>query len=177
MNKVFMMYMVGISGSGKTTIASLLEEELKKINVNNIQIIDGDIIRKQFGNIFGYTFEERMKCNQAVRVVVEYLIKNNISVILTQVGAYEVMRENMRKQFEGNYIEVYVKCSFEECVRRDVKNYYKKHLDGTMKNLNGADDVFEIPEKSHIIIDTEKESVKSGVEKIVKYLQEQGYGI
>ena len=82
MQKKFMIYMVGRSGSGKTTIANALEERMRKQGYNNLQVIDGDIIREQFGGVFGYTREERLKCNQAVRVVVKYLLDNNISVIL-----------------------------------------------------------------------------------------------
>lgn len=175
MKKVFMMYMVGISGSGKTTIANALEKTLKCKNENKLQVIDGDVIRAQFGDMFGYTYEERMKANHAARVVVDYLIKNGISVILTQVAAYEEMRKKTREHFEGQYIEVYVKCSYEECARRDVKNYYKKYQNGEMENLNGADDIYEVPRNSQIVIDTEKESVEDAVDKIIKYLQENEY--
>lgn len=177
MNKVFMIYMVGISGSGKTTIAKALEKELKSNNIERLQLIDGDVIREQFGGIFGYTYEERMRCNQAVRVVVRYLIDNGISVILTQVAAYEEIRKRVREEFGENYIEVYVRCSYEECVRRDVKGYYKKQREGKMQNLNGADDVYEIPQNSQIVIDTEKEAVDEAVQKILQYLEENDYGL
>ncbi|MDE6844708.1 MAG: adenylyl-sulfate kinase [Lachnospiraceae bacterium] len=176
MRKNFMIYMVGRSGSGKTTIANALEEELKTRGMQRLQVIDGDVIRKQFGDIFGYTYEERMKCNQAVCVVVKYLLENNISVILSQVAAYQEMRKKTRETFQEAYIEVYVQCSYEECARRDVKGYYKKHRNGEMKNLNGANDTYEIPQDSDIVIDTEKESVSEAVQRIMAYLEEQGYG-
>lgn len=177
--KKFMIYMVGISGSGKTTIATALEKEIKHRMDLKIQFIDGDVIRSEFGNIFGFSREERMKCNQAVRVVIKYLIRNHISVILAQVGAYEAMRNNVRNDFckEADYIEVYVKCSLEECARRDVKGYYKKLQSGEMENLNGVDDIYEIPQHSDIVIDTEKETVSEAVQKIMAYLKEKGYGI
>lgn len=177
MKKKFMIYMVGRSGSGKTTIANALETELKKRGMKHLQVIDGDVIRQQFGDIFGYTYEERMKCNQAVRVVVKYLLENNISVILSQVGAYEKMRQQVREKFQDSYIEIYIKCSYEECKRRDVKGYYKKQQNGEMESLNGANDIYEIPQYSDIIIDTEKESVSGAVQRIVAYLEEQGYGV
>lgn len=177
MKKNFMIYMVGRSGSGKTTIANALEEKLRKKGIQHLQVIDGDVIRQQFGDIFGYTYEERMKCNQAVRVVVKYLLENNISVVLAQVAAYEEIRAKVRAAFQEEYIEVYVKCSYEECSRRDVKGYYKKQQNGEMENLNGANDTYEIPQSSDIIIDTEKETVSDAVQKIVTYLEEQGYGI
>lgn len=177
MKKNFMIYMVGRSGSGKTTIANALEEELRAKGMQLLQVIDGDVIRQQFGDIFGYTYEERMKCNQAVRVVVRYLLENNISVILSQVAAYEEMRKKTRETFQEAYIEVYVKCSYEECARRDVKGYYKKQQNGEMENLNGANDAYEIPQNSNIVIDTEKETVSRAVQRIIAYLEEQGYGI
>jgi adenylylsulfate kinase (apsK) len=169
--------MIGRSGSGKTTIANALEKELKSKGVQKLQVIDGDVIRKQFGNIFGFTYEERMRCNQAVRVVVQYLLDNGISVILSQVAAYEEMRQKVSEQFEKDYIEVYIKCSYEECARRDVKGYYRMQKNGEMQNLNGADDIYEIPKNSDIVIDTEMENVSDAVEKIVLYLKESGYGI
>lgn len=177
MQKRFMMYMIGRSGSGKTTIANALEKELKSKGVQKLQVIDGDVIRKQFGNIFGFTYEERMRCNQAVRVVVQYLLDNGISVILSQVAAYEEMRQKVSEQFEKDYIEVYIKCSYEECARRDVKGYYRMQKNGEMQNLNGADDIYEIPKNSDIVIDTEIENVSDAVERIVLYLKESGYGI
>ena len=157
--------MIGRSGSGKTTIANALEVELKKRGLYYLQIIDGDVIREQFGGIFGYTYEERMRCNQAVRVVVQYLLDNNISVILSQVAAYEEMRKRVREQFGKDYIEVYVNCSYEECARRDVKGYYK------MQKLSGFNDTYEIPQNSNIVINTENETVAEAVEKIVSYLK------
>lgn len=177
MEKTFMMYIVGISGSGKTTIANALEKELKKHDIEKLQIIDGDIIREQFGGIFGYTYEERMKCNQVVRVVIDYLIRNGISVVLAQVAAYEEMRQKMKAQFAENYIEVYVKCSYEECARRDVKGYYYKQQREEIRNLNGADDVYEVPRNSQVVVDTEKESVEESVQKILQYLKENHYVI
>lgn len=177
MRKAFMMYLIGRSGSGKTTIANALGERLRKEGMQNLQIIDGDVIRGQFGGIFGYTYEERMKCNQAVRVVVQYLLGNGISVVLAQVAAYEEMRKKVREQFEKEYIEVYVKCSCEECARRDAKGYYKMQKSGVIQNLNGADDVYETPQNSDVVIDTERETVPEAVEKIISYLMEQGYGI
>ncbi len=172
-----MIYIIGRSGSGKTTIANALAEKLRKEGICQLQVIDGDVIRSQFGNIFGYTYEERMKCNQVVRVVVKYLLDNDISVILAQVAAYEKMREKVKEAFKEEYIEVYIRCSYEECARRDVKGYYKKQQEGRLQNLNGADDVYEVPQSSDIMIDTERETVEEAVQKIIRYLKKGGYGV
>lgn len=177
MKKNYLLYLIGRSGSGKTTIAEALEKELKEKGGQRIQVIDGDVIRGQFGDIFGYSYEERMKCNQAVRVVVQYLLDNDISVILAQVAAHKEMREKVRGQFREQYIEIYIKCSYEECARRDVKGYYKKQCDGEMSHLNGANDVFDVPDNSDLVIDTERETVPDAVRKIMAYLKEREYGL
>lgn len=177
MEQNVLIYLIGTSGSGKTTIANALAKELKSSGSYPFQVIDGDMIRQQFGDIFGYTYEERMKCNRVVRVVISYLLKNGISVILAQVAPYEEMRAKVREQFEPQYIEVYVKCSIEECMRRDVKGYYQRHSQKAMKNLNGINDRFDIPQNSDLVINTEKETVESAVQKILRYLEERTDGL
>lgn len=173
----FIVCFTGISGSGKTTIAKALEEELnKRKQSQKIQLLDGDVLRNQWGNLFGYTKEERFKNNRVVRVLTGYLNKNGINVVLALVAPYEEMRNLMREELGKDYIEVYIQCSYEECCKRDVKGYYKQQLEGKLENLNGANDVFEIPQHSDIIINTEKETIEEGVKKIIEFL-EQGYEV
>jgi len=174
--KPFFIYLIGISGSGKTTIAIELEKRLQNRRIEKLQFIDGDVIRDELSNIFGYTFEERMKNNKVVCVVASYLIRNGISVILTQVAAYKKMRDQVRSFFNDSYVEVYVKCSAKECARRDVKGYYNNAKDGKMNNLNGFNDEYEVPQNSSVIVDTEKMSVEECVDRIMEYL-EINYGV
>lgn len=172
----FFVYIIGISGSGKTTIASNLEKKLRERGVNQLQFIDGDVIREELKGIFGYTFEERIKNNRVVCVVASYLIRNGISIILAQVAPFEKIREQVRSFFEDSYVEVYVKCSFEECAKRDVKGYYAKAKSGRLENLNGFNEIYEIPDKSDVVVDTEIMSVDECVDTIIAYLEEK-YGV
>lgn len=173
-----MIYMIGPSGAGKTTIARELERRINAMsNHNRVQVIDGDVIRSEFGGIFGYTKEERFRCNQAVRVVLKYLLKNEISVVLTQVAAYEEMRQLVRKECGDAYVEVYVKCSYEELSRRDVKGYYALQKEGKMENLNGVNDIYEEPKYADIIINSEIQSVTEAVESIILFLNERRYDV
>lgn len=173
--KNFLMYFVGTSGSGKTTIASKLEKRIRTEYEIDLQFIDGDVIREEFGGIFGYTYEERMKGNKCVCVVCKYLLKHRVSVILAQVGAYKKMRQQVKSVFPSDYIEIYIKCSYEECARRDVKGYYKKAELGEIENLNGTNDSFEVPYNSSVVIDTEKTSADDAVKTIMDYLKNNGY--
>ncbi len=168
----FFLYLIGTSGSGKSTIGTYLNRYFSQHNNTKVQFIDGDELRERFGNMFGYTKEERLRCNQAARVVVQYLLENDISVILTGVVAYEEMRQKIRNQFGNNYIQCYIKCSFEECCRRDPKGYYKKYKQGQMKNLNGADDPYEKPLYNEIVVDTEKLTVEESASKILNFLEQ-----
>ena len=173
--KPFLIYFIGISGSGKTTIASRLTEKLRIRGLDKLQFIDGDVIRSELDGLFGYTFEERMKNNRVVCVVASYLIRNGINVILAQVAGYEAIRKQVKQYFPESYIEIYVKCSVEECARRDVKGYYRDVKCGKMKNLNGSDSQFEEPTDCDLIIDTEKVSCEEAVKMVINYLEEKKY--
>lgn len=174
MAKIFSLVFTGLSGSGKTTLAKAVSEELKRLGVH-CQFIDGDDFREEIGSPFGYSYEERMKNNGVVRAVIKYLNKNGVNVIFTLVAPYEKMRQAMRENIGAPYIEVYAKCPATVCARRDVKGYYKKQQQGGIKNLNGADDVYEEPVGSDIVVDTEHDTKSVCVDAILRYLRENGY--
>lgn len=174
--KLFNICFTGISGSGKTTLANSVNQKLKEKGIK-VQLIDGDDTRKEIGGLFGHTREERMKMNQVNRMLAGYLNRNDINTIIAIVAPFQEMRAEMREYFGSSYIEVYVKCSERTCRQRDVKGYYKLEQRGLMCNLNGANDVFEIPEYPELTIDTENESIELATEKILKYLMENGYAV
>ena len=174
-NALFFIYFIGLSGSGKSTISRRLAAILREKYKVRLQVLDGDEIRSRLEGMFGYSYAERMKSNRVARVVAQYLLENNISVLLSQVGAYKTMRDSTRLQFKEYYIEVYVKCSMEECARRDTKGYYKAFKEGRLENFNGGDEIFEVPQSSDIVVDTEKESIDNAVNKIERYLIDRGY--
>lgn len=172
--KPFVLCMTGISGSGKTTLSNAVAKILA-LGGKVCQVLDGDTLRSQIEGLFGYTREERMKQNRIVRVVAYYLQKNDISVLISIVAPYDAMRKKMRKVFQENYIQVYVRCPYEVCAERDVKGYYALQKKNQIQNLNGADEVYEVPEDSELIVDTQKEAVEESAWKIVEYLKEKGY--
>jgi adenylylsulfate kinase len=172
--KIFTICFTGTSGSGKTTLANALGRKLDERNIKN-QILDGDITRKELGNVFGYTKEERAKMTLVNRMLAKYLNQNGINVMLAIVAPYAEVRNAIREYIGDGYIEIYVKCSYEECARRDPKGYYKLEKEGKIKNLNGANDTYEVPQHPKLVIDTEIENVESAIKKIEKYLLENEY--
>lgn len=171
--KTFTLCFTGISGSGKSTLAKELEKSLKK-NFP-VKIIDGDTLRNELGNLFGYSKEERMKQNRVVRVLARYLNDCGICTIIAIVAPFDEMRKQMRTFLGENYIQVFLDCPVEECAARDVKGYYNR-LE-KMENFNGVNDVYEIPDDSEINISTAQTSVEKSTEKILEYLREQGYDV
>ena len=176
MKRAFALCFTGISGSGKTTLANALAALLKERSVP-VQVIDGDVLRQQLGNLFGYTREERIRQSQVVRVLAGYLQGQGINVIISIVAPYEELRLGLRENLGEDYLEVYVKCPYEVCAARDVKGHYKLAAENQMKNLSGANDVFEPPQHSEITVRTDEMSQSDCVAEILRLLKERGYGV
>jgi len=169
MNNIFTMWLTGLSGAGKSTlaeeVAKYLQEEGRKV-----QILDGDIIRNDIGHLFGYSKEERIKMSKVIRLVARVLNNNGVSVIVAAIAPYEEMRDAVRSNLH-NYMEVYVNCSLDECIRRDTKGLYQKALRGDMQHVVGIDDIYEIPRNFDVEVRTSEESIPESVMKIIKCLE------
>ena len=172
--KPFALCFTGVSGSGKTTLANIVAEQIQQNNMP-VQIIDGDILRKQLGSLFGYTREEREKQSRIVRVLAKYLLEHGINVILAIVTPYEEFRGVMREFFGESYLEVWTKCSYEVLVARDVKGYYKMALQNQLDNFNGVNDTFEEPQHADLIVQTDHDTPEQCGEQILALIKERGY--
>lgn len=172
--KPFALCFTGVSGSGKTTLANIVAEQIKQYNMP-VQIIDGDILRKQLGNLFGYTRDERERQNRIVRVLAKYLLEQGVNVILAIVTPYEEFRGIMRDFFGESYLEVWTKCPYEVLVERDVKGYYKMAMQNQLKNFNGVNDIFEEPQNADLVINTDKDTPEQCGQQILALIKDRGY--
>lgn len=171
----FALCLTGTSGSGKTTLANAVAESLRgKVP---LQVIDGDILRGELGNLFGYTKEERRKQTQVVKVLAKYLLRQHVNVLIAIVAPYDDVRKGMREFLGEGYVQVYVNCPYEVREARDVKGYYRLARENRIQNLNGADDPYEAPEDAELELDTSRLSVEACVDKILACLRERGYGV
>jgi len=166
------MYIIGLSGSGKSTIALALEQALREDGIS-IQMIDGDVLREELGGMFGYTKEERAKQGRVAWVLAKYLNQNGIPAVITAVAGYQDLRDRAREFLGTNLIQVYLDCPIEECIRRDAKGYYRNA--GQLKNFIGISERYEIPRDSEITIDTVRSGVDESVDQIMSYLKENGF--
>jgi len=167
------VWFTGLPCSGKTTIADKLAPILRERG-KNVERLDGDIVRKGLTRDLGFSKEDRDMNIERVTFVAKLLTRNNVIVLATFVSPYIDRRQKTREEI-GNYIEVYVKASVEECIKRDVKGMYKKALAGEIKNFTGVDDPYEAPPTPEIIVDTDNETIEESVNKVQEYLEKQGY--
>lgn len=173
MQKGFTVWFTGLSGSGKSTISTLLVEKLKSRG-RNVELLDGDVVRTNLSQGLTFSKEDRDINIRRIGFVANLLTRNGVAVICAAISPYKNVRDENRKLI-GNFIEVYVKASVETCKERDVKGLYKKALAGEIKEFTGVSDPYEPPDHPEVICDTEKETVEESTQKIINSLEEMGY--
>lgn len=160
------LWFTGLSGSGKSTIADEVAQELalKKVDVERL---DGDQIRGIFPGT-GFTREERDNHIKRIGYIASLLEKHGVTVIASFVSPYAGARNHIRKLCK-NFVEIHVSTSLEECERRDVKGLYKKARAGEIKNFTGIDDPYEPPDRSEIVLDTTGLTVKQAAARVIEH--------
>ncbi len=169
----FVLWFTGLSGSGKTTLAKLIEQELKARNVR-VERLDGDVVRQSLTADLGFSKEDRDKNIQRVTFVAKLLSRNGVGVLAAFISPYRATRDWVRGEVT-NFIEVFVDCSLDECIRRDVKGLYIKALAGEIPEFTGVSDPYEPPHDPEITLHTDQESVEDSFRRIMTYLEEMGY--
>lgn len=169
----FVLWFTGLSGSGKTTLAKLIEEEMKARGVR-VERLDGDVVRQSLTADLGFSKEDRDKNIQRVTFVAKLLSRNGVGVLAAFISPYRVTRDWVRSEVT-NFIEVFVECSLEECVRRDVKGLYVKAMAGEIPEFTGVSDPYEPPLNPEITVNTAEESIEESFTRIMEYLEEMKY--
>lgn len=165
------IYVVGLSGSGKTTISQHLQQELRQhMNiVRPITLLDGDVVRQNLSKGLGFSKEDRSTNVRRIGYVASEIVKHGGVVICANIAPYREDREYNRDLISkyGKYVEVYVNTSVEICEIRDVKGLYNRARKGEIK-LTGINDPFETPSDSEIEI--QYDDINNQVHKIIQYI-------
>ena len=169
----FTVWLTGLSGAGKSTIANLLEQEIRK-STKNVEVLDGDVVRTNLSKGLGFSKEDRDTNIRRIAFVCDLLTRNGVAVISAAISPYRDVRDESL-EIIGDYIEVYVKCTLDELVNRDVKGLYAKALRGEIENFTGVSDPYEEPINPDVLVETDKETVEQSVDKILAALQQKGY--
>ncbi len=164
------IWLTGLSGSGKSTIAVGLERKLIENNFFN-QTLDGDNIRSGINSNLGFTDEDRVENIRRIAEISKLFINSGIITINSFVSPTKKIRDLAKKIIgKENFIEIYVNASVEACEKRDVKGLYKKAKKGEIKNFTGIDSTFEPPLKPDLGINTEQLSIEASVDKLYQFI-------
>lgn len=164
------VWMTGLSGAGKTTIAQHFEVALNKKGYLT-QVLDGDNIRSGINNNLGFSEEDRYENIRRISEVSKLLMDSGIICINSFISPTNEIRDMAKKIIgEENFIEVFVDAPIEICEQRDVKGLYEKARRGEIKNFTGIDSPFDIPDAADIVLPTEKLSVDECVEVCLDYI-------
>lgn len=173
-NDGFTLWFTGLSGSGKSAIADRVAIRLEREYGNQVERLDGDIVRQHLTSDLGFTKKDRNTNIERVSFVAKLLSRNGVSVVASFISPYRE-RRNKTRDMVTNFIEVFVNCPVEVCEERDVKGLYKKARKGEIENFTGISDPYEEPEDPEILVNTHEEEVEESVKKVMDYLREKDY--
>lgn len=168
--KAFTIWMTGLSGSGKSTIAKGLERHLHKQGFLT-QMLDGDNIRVGINNNLGFSEADRTENIRRIAEVSKLFINCGVITLNCFVSPTKAMRQ-LAKDIIGaeNFIEIYINASLAECEKRDVKGLYAKARAGEIKNFTGIDAPFESPENAEVVINTAELTIDESIQKVLNHI-------
>jgi len=169
----FTLWFTGMSGAGKTTVARLVEKELRSRGLK-VEVLDGDIVRTNLSKGLGFSKEDRDTNIRRIGFVCDLLSRNEVIAIGAAISPYRAIRDEIRAK-TGKFVEVYCQCELDTLIERDVKGLYKKALSGEIKNFTGISDPYEAPLNAEVTIFSDGESPETSVARVIAKLEEMGY--
>ncbi len=169
------IWLTGLSGSGKSTIAVAAERAL--VDHGRVAyILDGDNIRHGLNSNLGFSPDDRTENIRRIGEVAKLFTDAGVIVFTSFISPYRADRDRVREIMnDGDFIEVHVDADVETCESRDVKGLYKKARAGEIPEFTGISAPYEAPEKPEVVLDTSAQSVDESVAQLISYLEKNGY--
>ena len=169
------LWLTGLSGSGKSTIAVAAEAALRERGALTY-ILDGDNIRQGLNSNLGFSPEDRTENIRRIGEVSKLFTDAGVIVLTAFISPYREDRDQVREiMADGDFLEVHVSADVETCESRDVKGLYKKARAGEIPNFTGISAPYEAPEKPELLVDSAAQSVEESVAQVLGFLQDKGY--
>ena len=161
--------MVGLSGSGRSTIARALENQLHEEGYLTA-LLDGDNLRTGINNNLGFSEEDRKENIRRAAEASKLLASNGVITICSLISPTEEIRKMAREIIGDSYCEVFINCPIEVCEQRDVKGLYAKARKGEIKNFTGIDSPFENPQQPDVELKTAQHSAEENLTQLLNYI-------
>lgn len=167
------LWFTGLSGSGKSTIANAVSNELFRQGISEY-VLDGDNIRHGLNKDLGFSDYDRTENIRRIGEVAKLFVDSGKVVTTAFISPFRSDRDQVRTLFkEEEFIEVFVQCPIEECERRDPKQLYAKARRGEIKDFTGIDSPYEAPEQPEITLHSDQVTIEEAVEQVLTYLREK----
>ncbi len=170
----FTLWFTGLSGAGKTTIADIVERELRE-KFGKIEVLDGDIVRTNLSKGLGFSREDRDTNVLRIGFVANLLTRNGVGVIVSAISPFKEVRDEVRRNIGEDFLEVFVDAPLEVCAERDVKGLYKKAFSGEIPQFTGVSDPYEAPAAPELHIRTDEEEPNESARRVIEKLEQLGY--
>ncbi|MDQ0395796.1 sulfate adenylyltransferase subunit CysN [Labrys monachus] len=173
--KAAVVWFTGLSGSGKSTIANLVEAQLARAG-HHTMLLDGDNMRHGLNRDLGFSDADRVENIRRVGEVAKLFVESGLIVLCSFISPFAAERSLVRSLVEnGEFIEIFVDTPIEDCIRRDPKGLYAKAMAGQIRNFTGIDSPYEKPEQAELVLRTPGATAESLAEIVVKTLRERGF--
>jgi adenylylsulfate kinase len=174
-NNGFVLWLTGLSGAGKSTIASAVAPQLEARG-HRVEVLDGDEVRTNLCQGLGFSREDRDTNIARIGYVAGKLAKHGVAVVVAAISPYREARDKVRSSVD-NFVEVHVAAPVTTCAERDVKGLYARALAGEIKNFTGVSDPYEEPRDPEIALHTERESAEESVATVLSWLEAEGLSV
>jgi len=173
----FTVFLTGLSGAGKSTIASVLLVKFMEAGGRPVTLLDGDIVRKNLSSELSFSKEHRDINIRRIGFVASEITKNGGIALCAPIAPYDSVRKEVRQTVEpgGGFVLVHVATPIETCEERDRKGLYAKARAGILKEFTGISDPYEVPTDADLSIDTTQTSPEEAAQEILLYLEREGY--
>jgi adenylylsulfate kinase len=174
LDRGFTLWFTGLSGAGKTTVAEIVEKQLRE-RLGVVEVLDGDIVRTNLSKGLGFSREDRDINVLRIGFVANLLTRNGVGVIVSAISPFKQSREQVRREIGDDFIEIFVDAPLEVCAERDVKGLYKKAYSGEIPQFTGVSDPYEVPTAPELTLKTNEEEPEDSARRVISKLEELGY--
>ena len=173
----FAIYLTGLSGAGKSTIARVLAERLDERGPRRVTVLDGDYVRKVLSSGLGFSKEDRETNLRRIAWVAAEVVRHGGVAICAAIAPYRAARREARERIEavGGFVEVHVATALDVCEGRDTKGLYAKARAGLLRGFTGVDDPYEAPERAEVVVGTAGERPGAAADAVLAHLTREGY--